>query len=67
VTGKSQSQLGFTSWFQHIWRFDFNYKDSIQKSKIQLEIWLKIFEIRDKDEYIDSISGVTDMFLLLFS
>jgi len=36
VMGKSQSHLGFKSRFEHIWRFDFNNKDSTQKITILL-------------------------------
>jgi len=45
-TGKSHTRLGFKSRSEHIWWFDLNYKDLIQKNAIWSEIWLNIFDIR---------------------
>jgi len=39
IPGKPQSRLEFTSRSEHFWRFDLNYKDSIQKIAILFEIW----------------------------
>ena len=40
VMGKSQLR------FDPIWRFELNYKDSIQKTTIQCKIWFEIFAIQ---------------------
>ena len=45
VMGKSHSRLGFSSRFEHIWRIDLNYKDSLQKTAVWFEICFTIFEI----------------------
>ena len=42
--GKSQSWLGFESWFEHIWGFDLNYKHLVKRSRFDFRFDLKYYD-----------------------
>jgi len=44
--GKSQSRLGFKSWFEPIWQLNLRCKDSIWNTAIRFAIWFENLAIR---------------------